>query len=260
MTKRWISISGLGQSKMGKRKHLLEGETCRSEQQRREEFQFHTEEGQDFSVTAAEAHLTTQKSSESRIVDPTNNGMVNHYLRDVDHGSHGNKVCRSSEGHCESGYCSSVTKVTDFILLQALHSPLTISTETLCLSITGEKYTVASRQHFVYYESIKGELKRRLKYEYRCDERLKTKNEESTRLADTGLVKRSVRLSHARRTSGCPTPNSPACSPHRQLRQVFRALFSVCDVSSRIMHPSGAGLRPQHWLAKKNQLKPSIII
>jgi hypothetical protein len=152
---------------MGTRKHLLEGETCRSEQQRREEFQFHTQEGQDFSVTTVEAHLTTQKSSESRIVDPTNNGMVNHYLRDVDHGSHGNKVCRSSE-----------------------------------LSITGEKYTVASRQHFVYYESIKGELKRRLIYEYRCDERLKTKNEESTRLADTGLVKRSVRLSHARRTSG----------------------------------------------------------
>jgi hypothetical protein len=32
---------------------------------------------------------------------------------------------------------------------------------------------------FVYYESIKQELKRRLIYEYRCDERLKTKNEES---------------------------------------------------------------------------------
>jgi hypothetical protein len=31
------------------------------------------------------------------------------------------------------------------------------------------------------------EPKRRLTYEYRCDERLKTKNEESTRLADTGL-------------------------------------------------------------------------
>jgi hypothetical protein len=37
----------------------------------------------------------------------------------------------------------------------------------------------------VYYESIKRELKRRLIYEYRCDESLKTKNEESTRLADT---------------------------------------------------------------------------
>jgi hypothetical protein len=33
----------------------------------------------------------------------------------------------------------------------------------------------------VYYESIKQELKRRLTYEYRCDERLKTKKEESTR-------------------------------------------------------------------------------
>ena len=38
------------------------------------------------------------------------------------------------------------------------------------------------------YESIKRELKRRLIYEYRYDERLKTKTEESTRLTDTGLV------------------------------------------------------------------------
>jgi hypothetical protein len=47
--------------------------------------------------------------------------------------------------------------------------------------------------YFVYFESIKRDLKRRLKNEYRCDERLKTKNEESTRLGDTGLV---VELEH----------------------------------------------------------------
>jgi hypothetical protein len=35
---------------------------------------------------------------------------------------------------------------------------------------------------------MKRELKRRLIYEYRCDERLKTKKEESTHLVDTGLV------------------------------------------------------------------------
>jgi hypothetical protein len=46
---------------------------------------------------------------------------------------------------------------------------------------------------FVYYESIKRELKRRLIYENGYDERLKTKNEESTRLTDTGLV---VELEH----------------------------------------------------------------
>ena len=40
----------------------------------------------------------------------------------------------------------------------------------------------------VYYESIKREPKIRGIYECRCDERLKTKNEESTRLTDTGLV------------------------------------------------------------------------
>ncbi len=40
---------------------------------------------------------------------------------------------------------------------------------------------------FVYYESIKRGPKRRLIYEYRCDERLKTKNEDlktKTRLKD----------------------------------------------------------------------------
>ncbi len=41
---------------------------------------------------------------------------------------------------------------------------------------------------FVDYESKKREIKRRLIYEYRYDERLKTKKEESTRLSDTGLV------------------------------------------------------------------------
>jgi hypothetical protein len=50
----------------------------------------------------------------------------------------------------------------------------------------------------VYYESIKLELKRRLIHEYRCDERLKTKNEESTRLGDSGLV---VELEHLNRST-----------------------------------------------------------
>ena len=39
----------------------------------------------------------------------------------------------------------------------------------------------------VYYESIKRELKTRPIYECRCDERLKPKVEESTRLVYTGL-------------------------------------------------------------------------
>ena len=57
-------------------------------QERREELQLHTQERQDFSAAAAAAHLTTQKSSESRVVDLTNKGMGNHYLRTVEHGSH----------------------------------------------------------------------------------------------------------------------------------------------------------------------------
>ncbi len=45
----------------------------------------------------------------------------------------------------------------------------------------------------VYYESIKRELKTSPIYERRCDERLKTKDEESTRLTYTGLL---VELQH----------------------------------------------------------------
>jgi len=41
---------------------------------------------------------------------------------------------------------------------------------------------------FVHYESIKRELKIRPIYECRCDERLKTKTEESTRLAYTWFL------------------------------------------------------------------------
>jgi hypothetical protein len=54
-------------------------------------------------------------------------------------------------------------------------------------------YTEGYCTRVVYYESKKRDLKRRLMYEYRCDERLKTKKEESTRLLDTGLV---VELEH----------------------------------------------------------------
>ncbi len=45
----------------------------------------------------------------------------------------------------------------------------------------------------VYYESIKRELKTRPIYECRCDERLKTKTEESMCLSYTGLI---VELEH----------------------------------------------------------------
>jgi hypothetical protein len=40
----------------------------------------------------------------------------------------------------------------------------------------------------VYYEGIKRELQRRPKYECRCDERLITKSEGSTRLTYTGFL------------------------------------------------------------------------
>ncbi len=45
-----------------------------------------------------------------------------------------------------------------------------------------------TEKNVVYYESIKRELKTRPIYECRCDERLKTKAEESTRRTYTGLL------------------------------------------------------------------------
>ena len=55
---------------------------------------------------------------------------------------------------------------------------------------------------------------------------------------------KSACLSPTQGTSGGPAPNSPACSPRRKRRQVFRALFPACDVSLRIVRPSCTGLRP----------------
>jgi hypothetical protein len=58
----------------------------------------------------------------------------------------------------------------------------------------GTVVTRGSNSNFivVYYESIKRELKRRLVYEYRCDERLKLKMR-NLHSSDTGLV---VELEH----------------------------------------------------------------
>ena len=50
-----------------------------------------------------------------------------------------------------------------------------------------EESTRLAWECFVYYESLKRELKIKPIYECRCDERLKTKAEESTRLASTGF-------------------------------------------------------------------------
>ena len=53
---------------------------------------------------------------------------------------------------------------------------------TLDLSQKSEK---VSEQTFVYYESIKREINKRLTFECRCDARLKAKVEGSSRLAYT---------------------------------------------------------------------------
>ena len=72
----------------GQKKKTFGRETMATGQERRQDFQLHTQEGQDFSAAAAATPLITYKSSECRSVDLANNGMCNHYLSDVDHGSH----------------------------------------------------------------------------------------------------------------------------------------------------------------------------
>ena len=47
----------------------------------------------------------------------------------------GTKFARSSSGHSERAFCSSVTKTTQLIFLETSHIALTIDEETLCLSI-----------------------------------------------------------------------------------------------------------------------------
>ncbi len=59
------------------------------------------------------------------------------------------KFAGPSPGHSESVFCSSVTKVTELMLLQTSHSPLTITVETLCPSIADEKHTVDCRQNML---------------------------------------------------------------------------------------------------------------
>ena len=89
----------------GQKKKTFGRETMATGQERRQDFQLHTQEGQDFSAAAAAANLITYKSSESRSVDLANNGMGNHYLRHVDHGSH----CLTLHRTASFGYMSDWT-------------------------------------------------------------------------------------------------------------------------------------------------------
>jgi hypothetical protein len=59
-------------------------------------------------------------------------------------------------------------------------------TQTLPILIL--RITVTEKSPFVYYESIRWEVKRRPIYECRCDERLETKVGGSTRLEYTGFL------------------------------------------------------------------------
>jgi hypothetical protein len=76
------------------------------------------------------------------------------------------------------------------------------------------------RSFFVYYESIKRELKIRPIYECRCDERLKTKVEEFTLLTYTGFLGGLEHLKVETRFQG-----STYLSPEAQMRLGFLSWY-----------------------------------
>ena len=93
----------------------------------------------------------SQTSSVTQSVDLTNKGMGNHYLRNV-HGSILSHyivrewtvsltyISDQTSKDSENTYVGVCSVVMDFIVLQISHIVLTITGETLDLSITTEKY------------------------------------------------------------------------------------------------------------------------
>jgi hypothetical protein len=97
-----------------------------------------------------------------------------------------------------------------------------------------------------YYESIKREMKRRLIYEYRCDERLKTKTEESTRLADTGLV---VELEHHSEYCVTKKQKIPVMS-----HDIFSLLFYWNKIIIQSCLPNSRKLPANSEKSRKNRM------
>ncbi len=150
-------------------------------QERRWEFQLHSQEDQDFSVVETASRQITEKSNQSRNLDLTNNGMDNHYLTDVDHGSHCLTRHRTTSLTYMSDQTSEGTEFREYMWGYLLRterrgirtatkfvgpspghsgrkfcSSVTKVTELMFLqtshsplTITGEKHTVVSRQHMV---------------------------------------------------------------------------------------------------------------
>ncbi len=63
----------------------------------------------------------------------------------------------------------------------------------LCTCVVYYMYTPDKCFYVYYYESLQGALKTKTIYGYRCDERLKTNVEESTRLACTPYYESIIR-------------------------------------------------------------------
>ena len=80
------------------------------------------------------------------------------------------------------------------LIFSVIHSATTLTRMLSTFDLSCEEYVarlkwnwtlVLTEELFVYYESIKRELNKRLIFECRCDARLKAKAEGSTRLAYT---------------------------------------------------------------------------
>jgi hypothetical protein len=85
---------------------------------------------------------------------------------------------RTKNGESQGEKCYTPNYDVYFLLLKAKPEG---STSLVCVSESKKECLL------VYYETIKWELKIKHNSECRCNERLKTKDEESTILSDTGL-------------------------------------------------------------------------
>jgi hypothetical protein len=104
----------------------------------------------------------------------------------------GRKTNRRTTWHCRRTEGNSNTKQFDDVVVilkkKGFSDWSKIITYRVLSWLCQDKTWSESRQNLVYYESIKWKIKIKHISECRCNERLKTRSEESTRLVYTGLL------------------------------------------------------------------------
>ena len=117
-------------------------------------------------------------------------------------------------------FCLCSPTLDTVISIQCVFFRITSLTHSFYIDLPLLTPITSPSNYVVYYESIKRELKTRPIYECRCDETLKTKAEESTRLVCTGLLEH--RLPSLKPTSNQQTHNEEFTVRHLQLSEKNR--------------------------------------